>query len=559
MLTRSTRACLVFSVVLAAFAGAASAQELIIRDASENELAIFTESGDLVLLEGILVSNATPEQLTQDPNVPEFLVMDGPDVVLRIDSSTGNCYIKGEVFENSTSLDTLYSAGTGASFDIRNSAGAVVTSIDSGGNVALTGALIDLTVNGHLLSLRVVGPGSVEYQDNGVPAVVTEASGPVYLVLDPPSSVLPLAAFPEQGVSEFWQWLSDDPALDQTYVPEYSFPVKQHTALTAHFVPEGTIEFVTVQLETFGNGATIPAPGEYRIPRYAGTELDCVEACQDAEPLPQGCGDCEPAQFRVTAVPAQDWFFWDWKALSLVEPVRSAQAEIAVEFDSSVLASFVERPGLAELDLLADLAAFLVATNQIAAPADLYDLDVDWGDFWVETDRSLQYIGNGMPDAAEFALLEAILKDPHLDFSPRGGVAHIAVWNYYTRNLEQAQLELPAAGGAVTRAVAAYMTLGSYGHQRRAAAFVDQYFSVTLDLNAYTQNAMKHLGPDRDPDRDRLSNLEEWENAYASMGGDPHAALATFAAAALDPEDGGLLLLDGAGAKMEKQLTGDCE
>ena len=123
-----------------------------------------------------------------------------------------------------------------------------------------------------------------------------------------------------------------------------------------------------------------------------------------------------------------------------------------------------------------------------------------------------------------------------LDLTAEGGVASRPVWRFYTANRAAAAAELSSQTDAVINAVAAYMTLGSHGYQRKTAAMAEAAFNVMIDPNAYTINARQYLGPEEDPDRDGVTNLEEWEAALVANPGDPQAALAEFAAAAIDPE-----------------------
>ncbi len=415
---------------------------------------------------------------------------------------------------------------------------------------------------GYVVTLSVEGDGTLHYSDNGTPSTVTESGGPAAIVVDPTSNLLSLEGIGDSGVGEFWQWLSDDAAIDQTYVADSDFLIYGHTEIMAQFAPLGAIDRVVVSLGTYGNGTTIPAPGDYAIPRFRGTDLTCVEACQDdTDPLPSSCGPCEIATFHVEGVPDPDWVFWEWNAVSLIAPSFNAVEDIEMAVESNITGSFLERPGLNGLDLLGDLGDFLVEIGVNAAAADVYNLDVDWGDFWIDYDKSVKYKGDGMPDAAEFALLQVILDSYHLDLSGHGGVAHVTIWRSFDANRTQAALDLSGESDAVINTVAAYMTLGSYGHRRRIKALALEEFSVTLDLADYTYNGHADLTPAGDPDVDGLENEEEWANALASFPSSATSALGAFASAAIDGEDTGETLAKGMrGAKQTGGgAAGDCE
>ena len=101
----------------------------------------------------------------------------------------------------------------------------------------------------------------------------------------------------------------------------------------------------------------------------------------------------------------------------------------------------------------------------------------------------------------------------------------------------QAQTDLPTASAAFQRVTAAYMTLGSEGYQKFAADEAYTLYTVELDLDAYTSNAMTDLDVDGNPDADGAWNRLEWKTLLEELTGAPTLTDAeAYADMALDPE-----------------------
>jgi len=84
--------------------------------------------------------------------------------------------------------------------------------------------------------------------------------------------------------------------------------------------------------------------------------------------------------------------------------------------DRVIEVEFVSRPGVRSLDLASDLATFLVEGG-IFATVDTFDHnEIDY-----DANLDAVSVGNGILDAAELALVEAVLKNTATDFSARGG------------------------------------------------------------------------------------------------------------------------------------------
>jgi putative intracellular protease/amidase/methionine-rich copper-binding protein CopC len=138
--------------------------------------------------------------------------------------------------------------------------------------------------------------------------------------------------------------------------------------------------------------------------------------------------------------------------------------------------------------------------------------------------------GNGMPDAAEMALVSAVLRDNTLDLSASGGIRHTDVLRAYEQALASATADvetLVSVWPTVATLSAGYMMLGQSGFDfidRMARGFgVSHKGDYSLALITGTQ-----LTGAGDADGDGISNLQE----YLAFG---RTSIAEYVSAALDP------------------------
>ena len=183
-----------------------------------------------------------------------------------------------------------------------------------------------------------------------------------------------------------------------------------------------------------------------------------------------------------------------------------------------------EGEGEGELDMVGDLETALTGVGYppgISASADLNGGSAK---------------ANGILDAAELYLIEAILDDPTLDLSGTGGITHATTLTVWSANLAQVTGDLGAYAGAraLARTLAGYVTLGDDG----SFALVSELMTANLTLPAphaadYDQSLVGFLAFDGDADGDGYSNLAEWQYVVAAKGVADDAA--AYAAMALDP------------------------
>lgn len=204
-----------------------------------------------------------------------------------------------------------------------------------------------------------------------------------------------------------------------------------------------------------------------------------------------------------------DWLFnyWSGDVDAGIDP-HSPAVTVEMSRDRAPVANFIARPGLSQVDMLQDLADFLVA---IGERQTIYSWDRNEVAYDENGDRV--YVGNGIPDAAELYLLETVLKTRRLNLTPRGGVSHDSVWDMWAANLAQAEVDLPSQTPAVQRVVAGYMTIGTFESTSSIQDLAQTHFATTVDPLNYQRNSSEYLGGEENADRDSVPNFMEWQLA----------------------------------------------
>ncbi len=259
------------------------------------------------------------------------------------------------------------------------------------------------------------------------------------------------------------------------------------------------------------------------------------------------------AQVRLVVKPDPDFQFICWKQLPPSigmknPPRRLGREEGGMRLDTDIsyvaehtgvypVALFNYNPDAAQVDLVADYRAFLKELQLAATPeeADTFDR----GGMEYLQDNTTKCVGNGVPDIAEFALLNAILKSGWIDFSHTEGVVDSVVWKQYRKDLEIAAKTLPMAPPAVQRAVVAYEMSGNFNTRVWLTQAIKKQYGIVIWDVPFDRHADKWLVMDdhADADQDGRRNIEEWHAAVEKAGpGAPlDKVLSLFVDLALDP------------------------
>ncbi|MCP5179173.1 MAG: DJ-1/PfpI family protein [Pseudomonadales bacterium] len=138
--------------------------------------------------------------------------------------------------------------------------------------------------------------------------------------------------------------------------------------------------------------------------------------------------------------------------------------------------------------------------------------------------------GNGLPDAHEMALVAAVVNDPTIDFSARGGVSHREARAVFDALLTRTRLDtasLAARWPTTAEMVTGYLMIGTDDGIASISHMTTMFGApLTGDMNVAKRMAY-YFAPDGDADGDGVSNREE----HAAAG----ASAEQYVAAALDP------------------------
>jgi len=316
------------------------------------------------------------------------------------------------------------------------------------------------------------------------------------------------------------------------------------------------LETVEVTVEVSGEGSVYlgdgyATEGNPKTWEFAKWEEGCPTLCSGGGTWPE----CSFNQITLVAEAAEGAVFENWQG----DVSRSiSSVTIKTVTNARTLALFHHIDQVAAMDLIGDFEEFLLEMEQgSVATYDANEIDYAFGGERV-------FVGNGIPDAAEFYMIEEVLEDPELRLRSSTGITYGALYDAWTANVAQAESDLELTEGQdgwIVHTVAAYMTLGDYGSRERIQSLVDDYYSEEgmLDDAAYDTWPARYLSADEDADWDSYSNRSEWEDVIAGSGpGDIRVDAAVYAAAGLDATatpSGGPSEGEGEG---EAECTPDC-
>lgn len=246
-----------------------------------------------------------------------------------------------------------------------------------------------------------------------------------------------------------------------------------------------------------GDGKVSPGEGTRRLHLLP---LDCSDPCA-APPK------CEPVTLSITAQPSPGW------QLYIIELNGDRYVAPALQFPAlpiiEVKVIFIPQiePGI---DLLADFRNLL----ELFKRADeVYTFDQN-GDPPLGAVEEEHFVGNHIPDAAEFVLFQTMLTEPGRLDMLHGGASpdSTRVFKTWLHNKDAAKrtLQRTDASEAVHRALATYMAVSSPGGRAFAANTLERVYGVYIDPRQFMSLPKGAMLPGSDFDGDRANNLEEW-------------------------------------------------
>ena len=164
--------------------------------------------------------------------------------------------------------------------------------------------------------------------------------------------------------------------------------------------------------------------------------------------------------------------------------------------------------------------ADLLALAGAATRADFLNLAYDKGDIQFGGDRAESYVGNGIPDAAEVALLEMLLKAAAVAVRSRGAEAYSLTVEAFQENTALVREKLPEHRPGVHRALAALLTMGGWEQEQHAEWLAGRISGRKTSFSDSDNSVHRIYGAEDDLDNDGENNLEEWERAVEELGPD---------------------------------------
>ncbi|MCX5770915.1 MAG: hypothetical protein NTZ09_11675 [Candidatus Hydrogenedentes bacterium] len=278
-----------------------------------------------------------------------------------------------------------------------------------------------------------------------------------------------------------------------------------------------SLETVAVTVEVQGQGsvylgdgyATAGNPKTWDFARYSDS---CPTLCDIPE-------ECSLGNLPLAATPDTGWLFKKWSGDIFEE--YDNPTETATISDKQITAEFVYRPEVAGLDLLAALSALFV---ELGLSTNAY-LSIDHNGI-TSINGTHYFLGNGIPDAAEFLLLQTFLTQPNTDFGGASGLIADLLYNAWVQNLTQILVDMPNLQQypLIQQACAAYMTLGDYQtieslkHLTTWGHPGDLLYGAVIHDELYDTSQQDYFYAGHDADGDGFCNSREWEEAVESLG-----------------------------------------
>jgi hypothetical protein len=301
-----------------------------------------------------------------------------------------------------------------------------------------------------------------------------------------------------------------------------------------------------------GEGDTNPAVGTYSLPKYRLTSWWDRDAGGNL--VARSEGDMTAADFAsltVQATASDDWTFRFWRGGNISIPTTlplslqhtlltqlredtSATKTCLLATDCTLRAWFEPTPLKNYIGNLPELVGQAYEDYGIASYLDYSTLQFDTGEISIQEDFSFALEPNGIPDYAEFALLQRILTDPTVKFGSEGGVEYRAMWRIWNRCHEALTSQIvvtPAVSPETLTAVTAMLTMGTQGHRTAAKLIIEQATGVVLDMYAIPTTAERWLGAEHSASNSTEANQEVWQRVAGQQlpGADPEDVVAQYA------------------------------
>lgn len=301
-------------------------------------------------------------------------------------------------------------------------------------------------------------------------------------------------------------------------------------SISVHFVEQASLD----GLETVSDTGVILIGGEpwtesAKWATWRAMPEGCINPCLGdlTNPAP-GCDRCTANQVNLLAVPDPGYEFMGWNS-ELGTIVGPLLLNVPVLSGERVYASFGKINQVTidqDLNLCRDLAE-VIHSARMADP--LSKFDAGWGSpMGFDGDQSL-YDGfgsnDGVPDAAELMLFEAVLRDRNLT---SGGIRHkiLHMRQAWSNNLEAAKALFVNRPSSAAHILAAYVTMGGKSGVRVAEALFQDYPEMNdFDYRAFdwTNKVFEYVA--NQIDEDQIDLAGEYQRAVDNKIGENLGAI----------------------------------
>ncbi len=307
---------------------------------------------------------------------------------------------------------------------------------------------------------------------------------------------------------EEWQFVSLFSALEPEREAQFTAAISDATIPLSYLenLPESAsgkkvaidaIPTTNIQIIITGKGSVYPGNGSHEF--------------ADKVFKDDGTWDWSSITVRPAAAPGWelvpfDEFFFDGDVFKREANgtgiILSMQTSVALQFE------FREARTPLAVDLVDALKTFVEKYYPGQDPFTFDGNDLDYKD-------KVEYPApNGMPDAAELRLIQAILQTPDYDEYGKLGTSFDEAMELWNANLPIAERALGDAGVAepyLVHLLTAYATMGGYQDRGAIVAMIQQHKGLVIDSGQFEQGLYDKLDPDETIHNGATFNKNIWK------------------------------------------------
>lgn len=286
----------------------------------------------------------------------------------------------------------------------------------------------------------------------------------------------------------------------------------------------------------------------YQLPKYHLTDWWVRNSDGTYSPRADQCAACEFAQLNISARNAPDWTFRYWfggatdipieldpsiaNELTIAHHLEESQGQtvlLAAQYD--LYAVFKNTPLSEYIPELADIVGEAYALCNLSTYEEYFSLETDIGKSQLTSEGIWEPRPDGIPDYAQFSMLQEILENKQVDLGKTGHVAYWEIWRIFSNQytILTNQLGSVELDDRTMFAVTALLTMGTSGHRYAAKRIVGTIAQVDLDLSDFEITANRWLASTSNSNGVGRNNRDLWRHVAAAT--EPAPAIEEMVAA----------------------------